>query len=224
MVTARDVQRRRVPYGVAVQPDSEPIEVAKTRLRTSLLAARRARTETDRRAARGATTTHVVRALAGATCIAAYLPLSTEPLDPATLNLLAVNSRVLVPVVTGASPLEWGDYPARDSPRGSRATRRGALGIDEPTGPRLGPAAIADVDAILVPALAVDRDGHRLGRGGGHYDRTLALLSRQHSAPLPVRIALIYDDELLEAVPFGEYDQLVTAVVTPGSGLSQLGC
>jgi len=102
-------------------------------------------------------------------------------------------------------------------------TRRGALGIDEPTGPRLGPAAIADADAILVPALAVDRGGHRLGRGGGHYDRTLALLSRLRADPLPPRIALIYDDELLGAVPFDELDQPVTAIVTPGSGLSQLG-
>ena len=82
-------------------------------------------------------------------------------------------------------------------------------------------SAIADADAILVPALAVDRDGHRLGRGGGHYDRTLAMLAGLHSTP--ALIALIYDDELLPAVPFDELDQLVTAFVTPGSGLSQLG-
>ncbi len=89
---------------------------------------------------------------------------------------------MLVPVVTGAAPLDWCEYVTRQPPQ---PTRRGALGIDEPTGPRLGPAAIADADVVLVPALAVDRRGHRLGRGGGHYDRTLALLSELRAEPLP---------------------------------------
>ena len=215
-----------MPYGVAVQPDSEPIEVAKNRLRMTLLAARRARPESARQAARDAMSLHVRHALAGMTCIAAYLPLPTEPLDAAALDVLAGGARVLVPVVTGAAPLDWCEYTA-DHPAGpklQRETRRGALGIDEPTGPRLGPAAIADADAILVPALAVDRDGHRLGRGGGHYDRTLTLLARLRGTDnFPPRIALIYDEELLPAVPFDEFDQLVTAVISPGSGLSALG-
>jgi 5-formyltetrahydrofolate cyclo-ligase len=214
-----------VPYGVAVQPDNEPIEVAKTRLRTALLAARRARPEADRRAARDAVSVHLRQALAGMTCIAAYLPLPSEPLDPQTLNLLAVNARVLVPVVSGAVPLDWCEYAGDQSghPEQPAATRRGMLGIDEPTGPRLGQAAIAVADAILVPALAVDRSGHRIGRGGGHYDRTLALLTRLHAGPLPPRIALVYDDEVVDAIPFDELDQPVSAVVTPGAGWSAVG-
>jgi 5-formyltetrahydrofolate cyclo-ligase len=216
------VQRRRVPYGVAVQPDSEPIEVAKNRLRMTLLAARRARPESARQAARDAMSLHVRHALAGMQCIAAYLPLPTEPLDAAALDVLAGGARVLVPVVAGAAPLDWCEYLG-NHPTAAEPTRRGALGIDEPTGPRLGPSAIADADAILVPALAVDRGGHRLGRGGGHYDRTLGLLSRLRGPnALPTRIALIYDDELLPEVPFDELDQLMTAVISPGSGLSQL--
>jgi 5-formyltetrahydrofolate cyclo-ligase len=212
--------RRPVPYGVAVHPDAESVGVAKTRLRMTLLAARRARPEPDRLAARAAVSGHLQRALSGTTCVAAYLPLPTEPMDVRTLDLLAAGTRVLVPVVTGAAPLDWCEYVAGAPAAG---TRRGALGIDEPTGPRLGPAAIEDADVILVPALAVDHGGHRLGRGGGHYDRTLALLSRLRTERPPRRIAVIYDDELLTAVPFDELDQLVTAVVTPGSGLSQLG-
>ena len=234
MVTTGDRRRRRVPYGVAVQPDSEPIEVAKTRLRTTLLAARRAQPESARRAAREAVSTHLRRATSGMTCIAAYLPLPTEPLDGRVLDVLAGGGRVLVPVVTGAAPLEWCEYvaghpestPSSGSPgsSGPAGFRRGALGIDEPTGPRLGPSAVAEADAILVPALAVDLLGHRLGRGGGHYDRTLALLARlRGTEPLPTRIAVIYDHELLDAVPFDELDQPVTAVVTPGSGLRVLG-
>ena len=254
MVTTRDGRRRRVPYGVAVQPDSEPIEVAKTRLRRTLLAARRAQPESARRAAREAVSAHLRRATSGMTCIAAYLPLPTEPLDGRVLDVLAGGAMVLVPVVTGAAPLDWCAYAAADpettlssgsagsthsgSPgpgssgsgssgpgsSGRAGFRRGALGIDEPTGPRLGPSAVAEADAILVPALAVDLLGHRLGRGGGHYDRTLALLARlRGTEPLPTRIAVIYDHELLDAVPFDELDQPVTAVVTPGSGLRVLG-
>jgi len=209
-----------VSYGVAVQPDDVPIEVHKTRLRTELLAARRARPESVRQAARDAVSAHLRHALAGMMCVAAYLPLPTEPLDPRTLGALAAGARVLVPVVTGAAPLDWCEYPAGQS----SASVRGALGIDEPTGPRLGPAAIAGADAILVPALAVARDGHRLGRGGGHYDRTLALLARLRGVdPLPPRIGVIYDEELLGFVPFDELDQLVTATLTPDSGLSTVG-
>ena len=181
MVTARDGQHWRVPYGVAMQPASEPIEVAKTRLRTTLLAARRARPEPARQVARDAVTAHLLRALAGMTFVAAYLPLPTEPLDPGTLDRLAAGVKVLVPVVTGAAPLDWCEYVAGDpestpspgpagssgplkssNPAGSSGpagSRRGALGIDEPTGPRLGPSAIADADAILVPALAVTTTG-----------------------------------------------------------------
>jgi 5-formyltetrahydrofolate cyclo-ligase len=224
-----------VAYGVPVHPD-EPVGDAKTRLRTTLLAARRGRAESERLVAREAISAHLLQALSGMTCIAAYLPLPTEPLDPRTLDRLAVGARVLVPVVTGAAPLDWCEHvaahrvsldpslPAGPPPSAVRqetGTRRGALGIEEPTGPRLGPAAIAAADAVLVPALAVDRRGHRLGRGGGHYDRTLALLSELRAAPL--RIAVVYDDEVLGAVPFDELDQPVTAIVSPGSGLSHLG-
>jgi 5-formyltetrahydrofolate cyclo-ligase len=216
-----------VAYGVAVHPDDEPVGDAKTRLRTTLLAARRGRPEPERRAARAAVSAHLLQALSGMTCIAAYLPLPTEPLDPGALDRLAAGARVLVPVVTGPAPLDWCEYVAAHQvslDRSLRASpRRGALGIDEPTGPRLGQAAIAAADAVLIPALAVDRGGHRLGRGGGHYDRTLALLSRLRAERLPPRIALVYDEELLDAVPVDQLDQLVTAVITPSSGVSIIG-
>ena len=55
---------------------------------------------------------------------------------------------------------------------------------------------MARADVVLVPALAVDAAGRRLGRGGGSYDRALARVG-----PLVPLIALIYDDELVEQVP-----------------------
>jgi 5-formyltetrahydrofolate cyclo-ligase len=205
-----------VPYGVAVQPDDLEIAAAKTRLRTGLIDARRAREVPTRHAARAANGRHLLAALRDVACVAAYLPLSTEPLGLDLLDQLARTVRVLVPVVTGAAPLDWCAYPS--------PVRRGALGIDEPVGPRLGPDTIADAEVVLVPALAVDAAGHRLGRGGGHYDRSLALRSRLlGDRPTGRLIAVVYDDELLPSIPFDALDQRVSAVVRPVTGLQAVG-
>ena len=204
------------PYRGAVRAGLADIAAAKDRLRGRLLAARRTRDAPARRAARRANGEHLRAALRDVACIAAYLPLPTEPLDPALLDELAATHRVLVPVVTGAAPLNWCDYPTQ--------LRPGPLGIAEPSGPRLGPEAITGADVVLIPALAVDAQGHRLGRGGGHYDRTLALraeLAGTTSAPL--LLAVLYDEELLPAVPFDALDQRVSALVRPSSGVLRLG-
>jgi 5-formyltetrahydrofolate cyclo-ligase len=78
-------------------------------------------------------------------------------------------------------------------------------------------AAVARADAVLVPALAVDRAGNRLGRGGGSYDRALARVG-----PLIPLIALLYDDELVDRVPVEGHDLPVRAVVRPGHGITVL--
>lgn len=201
-----------VVYGVAVQHDESSIASQKGRLRSILLAGRRSRTASDRLAAGDAISDHLLSGLAATPLLAAYLPLPTEPLQTRLLDLLADRTRVLVPVVTGAAPLDWCDYPG--------PVTQGALGITEPTGPRLGPAMIAAVDVLLVPALAVDPAGHRLGRGGGHYDRTLHLLGQRRSpGSMPRVIAVVFDDEVLDAVPHDDLDQPVTAFVTPSRGL-----
>ncbi len=197
-------------------------------MRGPLLAARRARPAAERAVARAAIGQHLMSALAGRSCVAAFLPLPTEPLDPALLPRLAGTLRLLIPVVTGPHPLDWCEY--------TPATRPGELGIEEPDGPRLGPQAIGDAQVVLVPALAVAADGYRLGRGGGHYDRTLAVRARLRGQPAsgpsadPAAapggpdelIALVYDDEFGPAVPHDALDRPVTAVVTPGGGLVRL--
>ncbi len=203
-----------LPYGVGVHNAGADAQQRKEELRTTLIAVRRSRPENERRAARTANAAHLRAALAGRRCVAAYLPLPSEPLDAALLDALAAASTVLVPAVVGAAPLDWCRYPG--------PTRRGVFGIDEPTSTRLGPDAIGTADAILVPALAVDRRGHRLGRGGGHYDRTLALLDEARVGTAPDRIAVLYDGEILDSVPVDELDRSVSAVVTPSTGLLSL--
>ena len=98
--------------------------------------------------------------------------------------------------------------------------RRGAFGIDEPTGKLLGPDAVRDADAVCVPALAVDGSGVRLGRGGGHYDRTLA-----QAGPRPAGarlIAVVYDEEVVDSLPADVHDVRVNALVTPSRGVMDL--
>ena len=203
-------------YGDPVPSPPESVAAAKALLRQPLIAARRARTEAQRAAARDAVAARLTAKLSGAAAVAGYLPLPTEPFTARVLDaLVAAGTRVLVPVVTGAAPLDWCAYPA--------PLRTGAFGIEEPVGERLGAATISEVDAVLVPALAVGADGHRLGRGGGHYDRTLALLAALRPAGLPERIAVVFDGEVLDSVPFDALDQRVSAVVTPGDGPRPLG-
>lgn len=113
----------------------------------------------------------------------------------------------LLPVLLPDGDLDWVAYDGRLAP--ARA------GLAEPLGPRLGPGAIAGCDVVLVPALLVDREGWRLGRGGGSYDRAL-------SRATGTAVALLHDDELVDAVPHEPHDVAVSAAATPSAGLVRL--
>lgn len=145
-----------------------------------------------------------------AATVCAYVPVGTEPGSLAMLEALrAAGRRVLLPVVTGREPLDWGVYFGPDS------LVPGPYGLREPSGLRLGPGAVANADAVLVPALAVDRRGVRLGRGAGHYDRSLGAVD----AP---RIAVVREEEFVDRLPAEPHDVLMTAVLTPSGGLREL--
>jgi len=83
----------------------------------------------------------------------------------------------------------------------------GYRGIGEPPA-ALPLVSLAAGDLIVVPALALDAAGRRLGRGGGHYDRLLAGVRG------PIRVGVGYDFQLVELVPAGEGDERVDMVVT----------
>jgi 5-formyltetrahydrofolate cyclo-ligase len=83
--------------------------------------------------------------------------------------------------------------------------------VPEPTGPRLGVEAIGEADVVVTPALAVDRQGRRLGQGGGSYDRALA-----RRRPDAFVVALLHDGEIWDDdLPADGHDQRVHAAVTP---------
>jgi 5-formyltetrahydrofolate cyclo-ligase len=184
---------------------------AKSAARERHLTRRRERSVAERTAAAAAVTTALLRGLAGARTFAAYVPEEDEPGHgrlPAAFTQLG--SRVLLPVVpTESRQLAWAVDTGRLAP--------GRFGPLEPMGPRLGPTAIGAADVVVVPALAVARDGIRLGRGGGYYDRAL-----QHVREDAVLVALLFDDELVDELPAEPHDRRVTAVVTPSGGWQAL--
>ena len=135
--------------------------------------------------------------------VACYLSMATEPgTGPLIEGLTARGIEVIVPLSLADGTLDWATYdaaaPTTDSP----------LGIAEPEGPPLGATAIDDCALIIVPALAVDHAGMRLGRGAGYYDRALAGTTR------PV-CALVFTHELIPAVPHEPHDVPVDMAVTP---------
>ena len=191
---------------------ADPDEPAgdKRTARLALLARRRARPEAERRAARDATGAALLTFVGDARVVCGYLPLGTEPLAPDLPALLTARGiGVLLPRAREGEPLDWC--------ASGFGSRRGAFGIDEPLGPGLGPGAVRSADVVLVPALAVDRRGYRLGRGGGHYDRALALIGAGTRT-----VAVVFDDEVVDAVPVGRFDVPVRFVVTPSGGVEPL--
>ena len=197
----------------AVSPQ-ESIEARKTAARDRLLTGRNRRPLAEVGAAARAIAGHLVAApeVHRAATVAAYVSVGTEPgTGPLLEELAAAGKRVLLPVLLPDGDLDWAVY---DGPASLAPARRGLL---EPVGPRLGTDAVATADVVLVPALAVDRRGVRLGRGGGSYDRALPRV------PVGTFVcALLYDDELLDEVPRADHDRTVTAVATP-RGVSRAG-
>ncbi|MBU7598459.1 5-formyltetrahydrofolate cyclo-ligase [Streptomyces sp. P38-E01] len=190
-------------------------EGTKRALRAELLAVRRKLTPDDvrMRAERLAAAAARWDRLAAAQTVAAYVSVGTEPGTRALLDALRERGvRVLLPVLLSDNDLDWAAYegPGRLLPAG-----RGLL---EPAGERLGAEAVVDAEVVLLPGLAVDRSGLRLGRGGGSYDRVLARLAAADADP--ALVVLLYDDEVLARVPAEPHDRPVHAVVTP-SGLLQ---
>ncbi len=150
--------------------------------------------------------------LYAAATVAAYVSVSKEPgTGPLLESLRALGKRVILPVLLPDNDLDWAVY---DGPDCLVSAGRGLL---EPAGARLGADAVATADVVLVPALAVSRNGVRIGRGGGSYDRVL------QRVPVGTFVcALLYDGELVDRVPSADHDMPVTAVATP-AGVTRLG-
>ena len=184
-------------------------------LRTRLLKARSALTPDDRREAgrliRDALLSLPELQMAGT--VAAYYSVAAEPDTRGLVYALwKRGTYVLLPLLQPDGDLDWASYEGPDS------LVPGPRGLREPSEPPRGVDAVSRADVVLAPALAVDRAGNRLGRGGGSFDRSLARVG-----PLIPVIALLYDEELVDRVPAEPHDVPVRAVVRPGFGLTPIG-
>lgn len=178
---------------------------AKVAMRDQILTARRRRDLVSIGAdARGLADTALQdRHVRRAATVAAYVSVGSEPgTGPLLEALVSAGKRVLLPILQPDNDLDWGVYDGSLVP-----ARRGLL---EPAGPGLGPGAIGSADVVLVPGVAVDRDGRRLGRGGGSYDRALG-----RAVPGTWIAILVFDQEIVARVPTDPHDKTVDAAITP---------
>jgi 5-formyltetrahydrofolate cyclo-ligase len=136
--------------------------------------------------------------------IALYVSMGLEPQTGALIDwLLATQREVLLPILYADNDLGWGVAP------GAADLVPGRLGLTEPP-VDLGSDAIATADLVICPAVAVARDGVRLGRGGGSYDRALARV--RPGTPV---WAAVYDAEIVDTLPSDDHDLPVDAALTP---------
>lgn len=140
--------------------------------------------------------------------------------EPPTLTLISELHRrghtVLLPVCEPGRRLSWTQWTP-----GVEFVRSRYAPVLEPAGPRHDLGIMASVAALFIPATAVDRDGNRIGQGGGYYDVLLGSLARD-GLEIPFA-AIVFDSELLPAgsIPAEDFDRRVPAALTP-SGLIRL--
>ena len=176
------------------------------KLRKEMRALRRKRLDATPEAARRAALKLPISRFSRFSIVGAYCCQGTE-LDPgpilqAILDLGQGRTQAALPVaVDKSSALKFRLW------RDDQPLIPDAYGIPSP--PPSAPEVMPNL--LLTPLLAFDRQGGRLGQGGGHYDRTLAALRRQR--PIYV-LGLAFAGQEVEAVPMGAHDQRLDAIVT----------
>lgn len=131
--------------------------------------------------------------------VAAYLPFGTEPDIGEFLSFAKDRGiQLVLPVSQADGTLRWVRWNGETEP--------GLFGFEEPLGET---CELSEADLILMPALAVDSQGNRLGKGKGFYDRALEVIS-----PNIRRMAVVYDYEILDHIPADAHDQKVHGAVT----------
>jgi len=139
-----------------------------------------------------------------AATVAAYVSVGREPGTGVLLDALrGAGKRVILPLLQPDNDLDWATYA------GPESLASAARGLLEPITPALGYDAVATADVVIVPGLAVDGSGLRMGRGGGSYDRVLGRI------PVGTFTCVVLNEaEVLDVVPAAAHDRRVTAAVT----------
>lgn len=202
------------PEKPTAEPDTGPATVPGTKsgVRRQALRRRAAVPAAVRATRDRAIAEHLGTIVTGGMVVCAYVPDDDEAGGSSLLDaLVGSGAQILLPVAPADGPLEWAAYtgPADLVP--------GRFGIPVPSSIPQGPERIAHADLVLVPAVAVDRAGNRLGRGGGYYDRSLPL-----AGPQTRLVALADTENVLDHLPAEPHDRPVHAALTP-EGLLDFG-
>lgn len=139
--------------------------------------------------------------------IAGYVEIENEPPILEVLDILYQQGKtILLPKIGPKLQRDWAVYEGKE--KLAQCAPKRPL---EPIGDTLDATALQRADIILVPALTVDLNGHRIGQGGGWYDRALL-----HAAPSAPRMAILWDDEIASHnLLHEEHDVAMTHVITP---------
>lgn len=197
--------------------DRAAIVGAKRTLRTAVLHRRGARSA-ETRAVADHTRTERVQEFIGdlarpGLTVAAYLSTDDEPATLELISWLAAHElRVLLPVLGNEPTALPHDESGRQAPAwavygGPDQLQEGLFRIAEPKGEVLGSTCLTEAHLVILPGLAGNEYGHRLGRGGGWYDRALG-----HTDA--VRLLLLNDDEVMPAIPVEPNDRHVDVIIT----------
>jgi 5-formyltetrahydrofolate cyclo-ligase len=178
------------------------VEALKAAMRAEARARRLAISAEEAAEAARALARHDLGCLGKPGVLGAYHPVRSE-IDclPLVHHLRGSGWSVALPVIVEGAPLDFHLWDA------GIPLAAGPFGIPQPSGT---PAVTPNV--LLVPFLAFDAQGHRLGYGGGFYDRTLAALRQNGTL---IAIGLAYDSQEVPEVPAGPHDQRLDWVLTP---------
>jgi len=180
---------------------------AKRELRAQVRERRAARGVEDRADAQRGLNAQIGSLLAAGNAkrIAAFIPTETEPpithiLEKASL----AGVEILLPISRPDRSMDWAPHPV------GTPFEADHLGMPAPVGAIVDPALLQTVDLVLCPAALVDSKGYRLGWGLGYYDRFLNSLAHQ-----PPVLAVVFDDEVVDALPHESHDHPVSGAITP---------
>ena len=145
---------------------------------------------------------HNSQGLVGMSC---YMSMAGEPPTSELITLLETRGiRVALPIMKSEHTLAWGWHSAK--------MVRNSYGVIEPTPDES--ILIDNLKVMIIPALRAGKNGSRLGRGAGYYDRAMSLIPK-HAEGGPLRVAVVFDDELDDTVAHDELDQHVDVIATP---------
>ena len=208
-------RRRGAPFlAMRAMPDRHisTAKAEKTRLRTQMRAARRQITPVAHAQASTALQTHALSShwFASGMHIAAYWAAGSElSLEPLLELLLARGVFVYLPHIEADGAMRFLRYRSKASLTPGKHEILSPVWL-KPDCCSVVASTIPDFDLILLPLLAFDAKGHRLGQGGGYYDRYVQNLA----AHKPLRVGIAFQFQAAESLPTQEFDQKLHAVIT----------